>query len=281
MSHTPLAWQENGDPTGRPVLFCHGWPSSRVLGTVWQETAARRGWRVITPDRPGLGRSPARPGRTFASWPQHAAALLDELGVASCPVIGMSGGGPYALACAALRPERFPQVAVLSGAPPFPEPAQRRLVWPLFRGAAWAHERFPTAMRWGFRVARLIVRQLDLALVRRLAVLTAPAPDSAILNDERSNPTLLSGLEAWRGAPDGVSEEGRLYVIPWDFDVESVRVPVAWWHGDRDPFFHCSLVAQVVERIPGAVWYRLPYAGHFAPLIEMQDAVFDWLEGSS
>lgn len=136
------------------------------------------------------------------------------------------------------------------------------------------------ALRWGFRVARLVVPQLDLATVRRLAVATAQAPDAALLSEARGNPTLLSGLEAWRGALDGVSEEGRLYLAPWDFDVESLRVPVAWWHGDQDPLFHWSLVAQTVERIPGAVWHRLPHAGHFTPLTDMQDAVFDWLEAT-
>lgn len=280
MKSAALCWQENGDPAGRPVLFCHGWPSSRVLGDAWEHTAARRGWRVITPDRPGIGRSPAQPGRTFGSWPSQAAVLLDSLGIASCPVIGMSGGGPYALACGALKPERFPRVAVLSGAPPLHDATSRALMWPTFRRLAWVQERFPEVMRWGFRVACFVVQQLDIATVRRLAVATAQAPDAALLSEERGNPTLRSGLEAWRGSLDGVSEEGRLYLAPWDFDVENLRGPVAWWHGDRDPLFHTSLVAQVVELIPSAVWRRLPSAGHFTPLAEMQDAVFDWLEAA-
>ncbi|HSP41298.1 MAG TPA: alpha/beta hydrolase, partial [Luteolibacter sp.] len=69
-----LAWNEFGDPAGRPVLYCHGWPSSRMQAVLVHHLARERGLRVIAPDRPGMGLSEHVPGRTLASWPETMAA---------------------------------------------------------------------------------------------------------------------------------------------------------------------------------------------------------------
>ena len=105
---------ELGDPDGFPVVFHNGTPCSRLLPEWWDAPARERGLRLISIDRAGYGNAPAEPDRSLRSVAESTAALMDELGVDRFAVIGVSGGGPYALACGAFLPERV--VAVISGA---------------------------------------------------------------------------------------------------------------------------------------------------------------------
>ncbi len=274
---TGLAWREDGAPDGRPLLFHHGWPSSCVLGRAWQATAAEKGWRVITVDRPGLHRSAHRPGRTLADWPGHVLQLLHSLGVAACPVAGMSGGGPYALACVALRPDRFTAAAVMSGAPPLADAGNRRLLPRPLRWLVALDGVFPRVVHRGLQAVRLGTFLCDPALVRRFAVAGTQWPDSAFLASPLADSTLSSGLAAWRGHRDGVADEARLYLRPWPFEPEAIARPVHFWHGAEDPLFPPGVATALAARIPGAACRILPNCGHFAPLHAAQGPALDWL----
>ena len=105
---------ELGDPDGFAVVFHNGTPCSRLMPEWWDAPARERGLRMIGIDRPGYGNAPAEPNRSLRSVAEATAALMDDLGVDRFAVIGVSGGGPYALACGAFLPDRV--VAVISGA---------------------------------------------------------------------------------------------------------------------------------------------------------------------
>src|SRR5438270_9631768 len=96
-----MAWAEQGDPDGVPVLGCHGSPSSRLERHVEDPADYLRwGVRLIVPDRPGFGRSDPRPGRRVLGWPDDVRELLDHLRIDRFAVLSLSGGAAYALACA-------------------------------------------------------------------------------------------------------------------------------------------------------------------------------------
>jgi pimeloyl-ACP methyl ester carboxylesterase len=273
-----LVWSEHGAVDGKPVVFFHGWPSSRVLGSAWQSAAARRGWRVITPDRPGLGKSPRQPGRRFSDWPATLEALMDELGIERCPVVGMSGGGPYALVSAARLPGRVAAAVVISGAPPLDDVNDHRLIRPWFRTLAWTKRHLPGPTRLGFRLAGHVVQRMSMTTARRFARTTLPAADAAFFRTTAGDATLASGLEAWSSGGEGVHDEGSLYLEPWDFAPEEIATPVGFWHGEIDSIFHWSLTERLARRVPGAALHLVPGGGHFTPLYEAQDAIFDWIE---
>lgn len=275
---TGLAWIEVGAPGGRPVVFLHGWPSSRLMGRVWAATARRRGWRVLTPDRPGIGRSPRRDGWSLAAWPSVLGQFLDDRGVARCPVIGLSGGGPYALASAALIPERIAAVAVISGAPPLHDRADWPLIMREFRVLAAVERRAAWLVRAGFRVAGPVLARFDVPLARSLMRVFGRQPDEIFLASRESDFTISSGIEAWRQGGLGVVNEGQLYLHPWGFAPEVITRPTAFWHGTQDPFFHWSLAQKLAGRVPGARFHQVPGEGHFTPIYRVQDQVFDWLE---
>ena len=274
-----LAWIEVGASSGRPVVFLHGWPSSRLMGRVWAATAARRGWRVLAPDRPGIGLSPRRTGWSFTAWPAVLATFLDECGVARCPVIGLSGGGPYALASGVGCPERVTAVAVISGAPPLDDLRDHALIMKEFRVLAGIERRAPQLLRAGFRVAGPVLARFDVPLARSLMRVFGRQPDEAFMASPESDTTLAAGIEGWRQGGLGVVDEGQRYLHPWGFAPEAVTRPTAFWHGTRDPFFHWSLARKLAARVPGATFHPVPGEGHFTPIYRVQEAVFDWLEG--
>ena len=108
-----LAYTEWGLPDGKPVLFFHGVPGSRL----WcpdEEATSAAGVRLIAPERPGSGRSDPLQGRTLADWPKDVEALADALEISSFGSSGVSAGGPYAAACASLIPGRLRGVALVS-----------------------------------------------------------------------------------------------------------------------------------------------------------------------
>ena len=113
-----LAWTEYGDPAGAPVLYHHGWPGSRLEARFAHEPAIALGLRIIAPDRPGYGASTQTSTRTLGDWPADAAALVDHLGVHRFVALGISGGAPYALACAAALPGRVTRVCIVSAMGP-------------------------------------------------------------------------------------------------------------------------------------------------------------------
>jgi len=206
------------------------------------------------------------------------AAFLDERGVARCPVIGLSGGGPYALVSAARLPERVSAAAVISGAPPLADRADHALIMKEFRVLAAVERRAAGVLRCGFRVAGPVLARFDVPLARSLMRTFGRQPDELFMSSRESDCTLSSGIEAWRRGGRGVVEEGQLYLHPWDFEPEEVALPTAFWHGSADPFFHWSLAEKLASRIPGATFEQVPGEGHFTPIYRVQDRVFDWLE---
>ena len=126
-----LAWAEYGVPDGSTVLFFHGGNDSRLAGRLLADAATQAEVRLICPDRPGYGASTFADGRTFLDWATDVSRLADDLGITGYRVVGHSGGGPHALACAHSNPGRVHSVATVSS--PAPPDAPNRGLHPAFR----------------------------------------------------------------------------------------------------------------------------------------------------
>src|ERR1051325_9674772 len=113
-----VAISEYGAPSGAPIFFCHGWPSSRTMAELTDAAARQINLRIIPPDRPGIRNSSVQPGRKLLDWPPLLAELAEKMGIRQFNILGISGGAPYALAAAWALPERVRAIAVVSGAPP-------------------------------------------------------------------------------------------------------------------------------------------------------------------
>jgi pimeloyl-ACP methyl ester carboxylesterase len=112
-----VAFEEYGDANGVPVIFCHGWPSSRTMARLTDEPARELGIRIISPDRPGISGSSLQPDRKLSDWPRVVERIGGQLGVREFRMLAISGGAPYAYATAIAMPERVQGIAIVGGAP--------------------------------------------------------------------------------------------------------------------------------------------------------------------
>lgn len=267
-------YAELGDPAGHPVLSCHGGLTCRLDVVPAHDAALRAGVRLVSVDRPGVGRSERQPGRTVGGWAAHAAALADRLGIGRFSVLGWSMGGPYALGCAALLGDRVEAVAVVAGGVPlgwpcaggtFPDRVDARLM-------ALARDRPGTAELVVAASRRLA---LDPAAWMDVARRTMPAADVAAI--ERVGVARYAGAVAEGLAdPAGVVDEYLAYDAPWGFRHEDVGQPVGLWQGSEDTVVPPAWSEAAAARLPRAELHVVAGAGHLVAL-DRWEAVFEGL----
>lgn len=272
-----LAWTEYGTPGGTPVLYMHGWPGAAVELAHADAPAAARGVRLIGVDRPGIGGSDFRPGRTLLDWAGDVAALLDQLGLARVGLIGCSGGGPYALALAKALPHRLSRVALICpmGPPDHPRvlaelPAPHRFILrlgpaPGLAGLALAPARLFLA---GGPASPLV--RLGAALYRAMK----PPADRRVLADPAVFAAKVrAGQQAFVQGPRGVAWDGHLLASPWGFDPASIEVPVRLWHGVLDDKVPAVMSRVLEAAIPGSRAVYFPDDGHSSIYVDHFDEI--------
>jgi pimeloyl-ACP methyl ester carboxylesterase len=257
-----IAVEVVGEPDAAPVLFCHGLADSRLSAHTFAPAAAELGLRIVAPDRPGTGGTDPRRLPRLVDWVDDAALVLDATAVGPTALLGISGGGPFAAACAAAIPGRVRNLTLVSslGLPGWPTlgmaPGER-----LSLGIA---RRSPAFGGWFLgRLARLERRSPPLFL--RLATSELPGTDRQALQQPGIRDAFLANyLEAFRRGDGGVAQDLRVLTRPWGFELGSIKVPVFIHHGDADntvPPQHARLFA---EAIPDARLRLYPGYGHFS-----------------
>jgi pimeloyl-ACP methyl ester carboxylesterase len=259
-----LGYAEYGDPNGVPMFYFHGWPSSRLQAELLDALGKARGIRVVAPDRPGIGLSDLHPGRTLLDWPPVVTELAKHLGWSNFHVLGISGGGPYVLACAHRMPERLLSAGVICGAPPLREVGTRELMW-TYRLALWGQRRVPLLLAPGFMVAGQIMRlPVDSALIQAFVRKLGPRDQMAMGDAESFRILMESGRVAISSGARCLAEDGNIYTADWGIDLGSVRFPIRYWHGGLDRNIPPSLVARFVKRMPEAKLLVLDEDGHYS-----------------
>ena len=245
-----LAYADWGDPDGSPVIECHGNPGCRLL--VWDEgVAARLGVRLITVDRPGIGRSSPKPGRSVADWAADVGELCDAIGIEHVSLLGYSVGGAYACGCAERLGDRVASMALVGSIVPLDRPgAFAKLGRPL----QWRLARDRPAIARGVYVVQAFLGRLPLWALRRPATARLPAADRAVLDDD---PRIFErgaemAAEAVRQGTDGLVEDLRVAMRPWGVELASITVPTTVWQGDQDRSIPVAWGEQLAGSIPGA-----------------------------
>lgn len=229
-------------------------------------------------DRPGFGGSTRKPGRGVADFADDLVSLLDHHKLERVPVMGTSGGGPHALAVAARHPERISAVAVIVGASPLEPDEVGQLVGANAAGYAAAER------GWDELHELLVqIRERLLADEGMAGVLSdAPAEDRAIMQDPIwQRLSRVNTAEALRQGAEGWADESMALHRGWDFELESVRPTVKWWHGDEDKNAPLSAMRRAAERLPKVdvhVWHK---EGHFASLTHETEIVRELLSRSA
>jgi pimeloyl-ACP methyl ester carboxylesterase len=269
-----VAFEEYGDPAGQPVIFCHGWPSSRTMAELTDSAARRLGVRIISPDRPGISRSQFQADRRLLDWPGVLRALAAHLDLRQFRMLAISGGAPYAYVSAWAMPECVKAIAVISGAPPISELNDHTGLLPLYRLMLALYQRQPSLMRTLFRLARPFA-QIRLPIRFRPMFLKLLQPcDSLSLRDSAAFEACFeSQRRAWGGSADGVMTDAQVYAEPWGFTLEEVTVPVRLWHGRKDRTFSVRIVQEMAARLPNCVAHYVDDAGHYSLPIRNMDRI--------
>lgn len=259
-----LAYTDIGEAHWPCLVFFGGAPTSRLRIGYLEDAFRRQGVRVVSPDRPGYGRSSPKPRRSMADWPLDVAALANALTLDRFMVAGHSSGGPYAVACAALLPERVSAGLILSGVTDLQWPGawegyietERQLmrIDNEEQAIAWCIERFGEDGT-GFFAA------MDFKLSE---------PDETFLADRQIAAALgPARAEAFRQGVIGYAQDVVVQARPWPFDPSRIRVPTHVVHGALDLVLPVAHSRHTAELIPGATLTVLPRHGHFTILSEL------------
>ncbi|MGZ6256450.1 MAG: alpha/beta fold hydrolase [Candidatus Limnocylindria bacterium] len=267
-----------GDPAGVAILAHNGTPNTRHLREPWLEDAAQHGIRLISYDRPGYGGSTPQPGRTVADCAADVRAIADALEIERLAVWGASGGGPHALACAALLPDRVVAVAALCSIAPY--------------GAAGL-DYFAGMGQDNVDDIKLYLRDPGAARVKsvqdRLDMLSLTADQLTEGWESLLSPVdaaAVSGdLAAWliRGFQDGLAttdegwwEDGVAHLEPWGFALDLISIPAQVWHGRHDQFVPVQHGEWLAAHVPGAEAHISDTDGHLTLFGRIPD-VHRWL----
>jgi len=237
-----LGVAEYGAPQGRPVFYFHGWPGSRLEARVMDSVAREFRARIIALDRPGHGRSDFQVGRRIVDWPQDVCELADALKLDQFAVLGVSGGGPYALVCAAKIPNRLSTTTIVCGLGPLDAPdatkgmmRHNRFLLLLARRAPWLARPLLAVF------IRAIRRNPQLFLSPRL-LNDMPESDKTALRHAEFRQTLFtSTMEAFRHGTAGPFRDGQLYARAWGFQLQDITREIFLWHGEEDVFVPVSM----------------------------------------
>ena len=273
-----LSVQLFGDLEGAPVFLLHGTPGSRLGPRPRGPVLHRLGIRLIAFDRPGYGGSDRLEGRRVADVAMDIAAIADFYRLDTFAIVGRSGGGPHALACAALLPDRTTRAAVLVGLAPH---GAEGLDW--FDGMAASNVIDFTAAAAGYDPlsARLLpaaetIRADPTSLITRLQA-ELPDSDRRVVSDIGIRAMLVGNYaEALRMSAYGWIDDALAFCAPWGFDPSGIAVPVLLWHGASDVFSPASHARWLAEQIPSATVLIQAGAAHFGALDVLPD-ILSWL----
>jgi len=275
-----LGYAEFGDPDGRLVLWHHGTPGARrQIALGGRRAAERLGLRLVCVERPGVGDSTPHRYRCIRDWAEDAAKVADHLGHEEMAVVGLSGGGPYALACAHELPERVAVVGLLGSVGPVAgsEAAPGASVVAL----AMRFQGILDPMRSVLGPALWLAIQPISPFVHPLYRLYAslmPEGDQEVFADPDIEAMFIDDiLHASRRRFGAVLHDAALFGRPWGFDLADIDTPVFWWHGDADnivPLAHAEHSVALLQSCELVVRPTESHLGGFA----VADVVLETLD---
>ncbi len=275
-----LGYAEYGPSRGRPVLWFHGTPGARrQIPPAAREAAYARDVRLVSVERPGIGASTPHAYDSFRAWADDIRILADALDLERFAVVGLSGGGPYALATAHELGSRVVAAAILGGVAPAvgPEAAPGGIVGlTRYVGPMLARSRGPL----GAGMQGLVQALAPVAdTVTDLFLRLLPAGDRRVFADPATREMFQDDLlQGSRGGMQAMFLDAALMGRPWGFALRDVRVPVRLWFGDADNVVPLEHGEHLAKHLQGSVLRVRPDGGHLGGL-GATDEIFDEILG--
>jgi len=254
-----LSYAEYGIPDGKPLLFFHGTPGCRLEQHPDHGITKALGIRMIVPERPGYGHSTTQPGHSILQWADDMEYFMDQLGLENTAIVGFSGGGPYAMACACRMPGRITRLGLASSTAPFDNPsgtegvnAQSKALYAL---ALADPETFN---------ARIQALATDGETLFQIMTAGLPEPDIQVFaNDDIATMYRANMAEAIRPGVSGIISDMLLLPKAWEFRPEDINCTTFLWQGLADINVPPAMGTYLSEAIPDCKATFLPGEGHF------------------
>lgn len=264
-----LAYIAYGETDWPLLIHNHGGPSSRLEGRVLANAANAHGLRLVSVDRPGIGRSSPHPERTYATWADDLTAIADALGYGRFGVSGWSEGGPWPLAAAFyIDPDRLRHVTSIAGGDygTFGDnwAAKDLAALDAFGGKLAIHH--PFTFRLMYEMLALDVVHFRTSYIRTL-LKSVNDYDREVLNRPGVADAMAdAGAECFAQGAAGLVADSEMLYRAWAFDVTTIERSVHIWQGTDDRLVPPPINREVAERTPGAVFHEVPGAGHFVAI---------------
>jgi len=268
-----VAWASWGVDGGRRLLQFHGTPGSRVGPTRDLGIYERLNAHVVTFDRPGYGQSTPQRDRTILSVADDALAIADRLEWDRFSVLGISGGGPHALAVGVRAPRRVIELGLAVGGPPTELVDPDDLIALNREGRRRAEEEGRESLE-AFLAEPAAQIPDDPLGVLEAAMADAPPVDREMLKRTDVREVLAASLrEAFANGPLGWYDDSWRLSTPWDFRLEEVAVPVHMWYGAIDRNVPIRAVEAMAARLTVASFDVIPDAGHLGWLAHEEEVL--------
>jgi pimeloyl-ACP methyl ester carboxylesterase len=258
-----LSYAEFGDPRGLPVLAIHGTPGSRFMFGLTDRAARERGLRVIAPDRPGYGHSEYRRNTSLMRSAEDFISLADALGLERLAVIGVSGGGPHAIATVSAIPNRVALLALVSPVGPVAECRKQVRMSRMHRLIFTRMGRSPQACATFFWSLRGMVR-LAPGVAYRALQQRVTRSDQGVLGRPEVKANLQAAIrEGLKPGIRGALQDLRLFCSPWGLALPEVDVPTVMWQGSDDTIVPANAAYYLARQLPNCRLDVIQEAGHY------------------
>ncbi len=257
---------EYGKPDEIPVMFFHGTPGSRLLYEGDDEVSMKLGVRLISLDRPGFGESTPKPNRTLLDWPDDVEEVADSLGLGRFSVIGVSGGGAYAAACAYKIPNRLYSVALVSSATPFVNGKAPQTMMRANKIAFFLSRKAPWLVKMSYKAQKKLLEEQPVKFMQHTKEGNKHLHEwdrQFLQTDEQVRSLMMHFGEAFKYSVDECANEPALLSKPWGFSFGDILAPVDIWHGEEDQMAPVVEMKKHAPTVPNGEAHYIPKAGHF------------------
>jgi pimeloyl-ACP methyl ester carboxylesterase len=271
-----IAYSEFGDLKGRPIFFFHGSPGSRLEALHMHEPALHHGYRIIAPDRPGMGESDYRCKRKWLDYPNDITELASHLDITKFGIIGVSGGGPPLFSCAYKIPENLNLAVGIS-------------VWaPNINGELYNHispidrsfSRFANISLIFRLIYAIMGLQVKIQSGRNLMMNFRSSMCDADLAIIENNDRLVKFLardikESFKQGSKGPALDAILQYRDWGFKISDINFPIHLYHGTADKFVPFVFSMELDRLLPDSTLKSYPNQGHYSMLSFFEKIFYD------
>jgi len=269
-----LGFAEFGDRQGRPVFYFHGFPGSRLEAKLAEKIALDTHVRFIGIDRPGFGLSEFKPQRTLLDWADDVSELADALQIDRFSILSISGGGPYAAACAYKIPDRLVSVGIVCGMGPLEvQELMDHMIWVNRYGLRMAG-RFPRMAKSLFLFSSFFFRNYPERMLSFLSGKVEDPDKFALKNEELIKVLSASFREAFLNSLLWPSTDFILYSQPWGFRLQDIRIEIHLWHGEKDCVVPPEMGRYVATTLPDCHATFYTDEGHFSIILNRIEEIW-------